>query len=376
MTGDASIGTDTLRSIEGVQGTNFNDTYDATTLRHRGLPLNVGNNGTFNQFEGLGGNDTITGNGNTRIIYSSASGRGDHQLAAGTATGDASVGTDSYHRRQQRHRLGIRRHLQRRRFRRRRRRQQQRQLQPVRRSRAATTPSPATATPASPIRQAAAAVTVDLSLGTAHGTAGGDVANVGTDTITGGVNSVQGSNFNDSLTGGGGNELFFGGNGNDTISAGGGNDQITGQAGNDTIDGGAGTDMAIYTGAPSRLHHHNPRPDGQIQVADSDSARDGTDILTNVEVLQFTDVIILLTAGTAASPVDISAIGPRRQWRRAPSERPATTTLLVGGNSLRSSDRSRRRQRHRHAGADRRLPPSTSPMSRMSSAAPAMTSSA
>jgi len=33
---------------------------------------NIGNNGNFNQFEGIGGNDTITGNGNTRIIYSSA----------------------------------------------------------------------------------------------------------------------------------------------------------------------------------------------------------------------------------------------------------------------------------------------------------------
>ena len=35
--------------------------------------LNVStSNGNFNQFEGLGGNDTITGNGNTRVIYSNA----------------------------------------------------------------------------------------------------------------------------------------------------------------------------------------------------------------------------------------------------------------------------------------------------------------
>ena len=35
VTGDASIGTDTLRSIEGIQGTNFNDIYDATRYRQR-----------------------------------------------------------------------------------------------------------------------------------------------------------------------------------------------------------------------------------------------------------------------------------------------------------------------------------------------------
>src|SRR5262249_23233062 len=56
----------------------------------------IGNNGTFNQFEGLGGNDTITGNGNTRVIYSSATAAVTVDMAAGTATGDLSVGTDSF----------------------------------------------------------------------------------------------------------------------------------------------------------------------------------------------------------------------------------------------------------------------------------------
>ena len=70
-TGDASIGTDTLRSIEGIQGTNAADTFVATGMASPGA-LNIGNNGTFNQFEGLGGDDTITGNGNTRIVYYNA----------------------------------------------------------------------------------------------------------------------------------------------------------------------------------------------------------------------------------------------------------------------------------------------------------------
>ena len=32
VVGDSQVGHDTLRSIEGVQGTNFDDTYDATNF--------------------------------------------------------------------------------------------------------------------------------------------------------------------------------------------------------------------------------------------------------------------------------------------------------------------------------------------------------
>ena len=328
-TGDASIGNDTLRSIEAIQGTNFNDSYDASTFGTAGA-LNIGNNGTFNQFEGLGGNDTIVGNGNTRVIYSSAAAGVTIHLAAGTATGDASVGTDTF--------SGV---------------------NSATGSQLADTYDATGFTDSGTFNsgtfnlfeglggndtitgngntriayaQAAAAVTVDLSLGTAHGTAGGDLANVGTDTITGGVNSVQGSNFNDTLIGGGGNELFFGGGGSDTINAGGGNDQITGQAGADTIDGGAGTDMAIYTG-PSSAYTITTLAGGQIQVADSNSARDGTDVLTNVEVLQFSDVTTLLASGTAANPIDISSMGLGANGN-ALHGTAGDDYLMVGGSSF------------------------------------------
>ncbi|MCP3391766.1 Ig-like domain-containing protein [Bradyrhizobium sp. CCGB12] len=115
VTGDASSGTDTLRSIEGIQGTNFADTYDATNFGvtgaidpATGLPYaNSGNNGTFNQFEGMGGNDVITGNGNTRLTYANATGpvtitfslngwTSSTSGASGTVTGDGSVGTDIF----------------------------------------------------------------------------------------------------------------------------------------------------------------------------------------------------------------------------------------------------------------------------------------
>ena len=81
VTGDSSIGTDTLRSIEAIQGTNFADSLRRDRIRQRRRRLNIGNNGTFNQFEGLGGNDTVTGNGNTRVILQRRGG-GDRRSGA------------------------------------------------------------------------------------------------------------------------------------------------------------------------------------------------------------------------------------------------------------------------------------------------------
>ena len=94
VTGDASVGTDTLRSIEFVRGSQFDDIYVATGFS--GSSTNAGSNGTFNEFEGMGGNDTITGNGNTRIAFYNATAGVTVDLAAGTATGDASVGNDTF----------------------------------------------------------------------------------------------------------------------------------------------------------------------------------------------------------------------------------------------------------------------------------------
>ena len=70
VTGDASVGTDTLRGVEGVRGTQFNDTYNAVGFY--GGSANAGSLGAFNNFDGQDGNDSIIGNGNTRIQYSQA----------------------------------------------------------------------------------------------------------------------------------------------------------------------------------------------------------------------------------------------------------------------------------------------------------------
>ncbi|UPJ41119.1 VCBS domain-containing protein [Bradyrhizobium sp. 40] len=307
VTGDASVGTDTLRSIEAVQGTNFNDTFNASTYG-TGTALNIGNNGTFSQFEGLGGNDAITGNGNTRVIYSSAAEAVSINMAAGTASGGASVGNDTF--------TGV---------------------NSATGSNLADTyvatgfvdtgafssgtfnlfeglggADTITGNGSTRIAytQAASGVSVDLSgaTGNAHSIAASDGAGIGVDTILGGVNSVQGSNGADIITGGSGNEFFFGGAGADTLNGGGGNDTLTGQGGNDALDGGTGTDMASFTGSRGQYTVSTNGTTGVTTVTDAQgAARDGVDTLTTIEVLQFSDATVMLTAGTALNPVDISA---------------------------------------------------------------------
>ncbi|KYG21639.1 hypothetical protein SE92_16370 [Bradyrhizobium sp. AT1] len=299
-TGDASIGNDTLRGIEGAQGTTFNDVFTATNFGavgfQNGATNNVGNNGNFNQFEGLAGNDTITGNGNTRIIYSSATDAVTVNLQAGTATGGSSIGTDTY--------VGVNSAT-------------GSSLDDTYNATGFTGVTSAGSfgtfnlfegllgndtitgngnTRVSYSQASGGGVSVDLSTGHVSGAAGADV-------ILGGVNSVQGSNQVDLLVGSSNNEFFFGGGSGDTINAGGGNDGVTGQGGDDAIDGGAGTDMAIFSGSQAQ---YTVTTSATIQVQDNVANRDGTDTLSNVEVLQFSDGILLQSSGTLGSPIDLS----------------------------------------------------------------------
>jgi len=105
VTGDAATGTDTLRSVEAVRGTAFADTFDATGFT--AFSTNAGSNGVnergaaFNEFEGMGGDDTIIGNGDTRVSYLFALAGVTADIQAGTghgtAPGDvAGVGTDTF----------------------------------------------------------------------------------------------------------------------------------------------------------------------------------------------------------------------------------------------------------------------------------------
>ena len=372
VVGDASVGSDTLRSVEAIRGTNFNDIYNAVGFS--GTSANAGSLGTFNQFEGMGGNDTITGNGNTTVEYSNAlagvtvdiaagtaqstaagdaaeigidsfsgvngsgseyddillgsnnpsgtsenftgiggndtiNGRGGFDraiysstiadrgtggitvnMAAGTVVGDASIGSDTL--------LSI---------------------EAIRGTNFndiydATGFSGTSANAGSfgtfneiegmggndtiigngntriAFYNASAGVTVNLATGTSFSTAPGDAANVGVDTISG-VNAVTGSAFADNITGDGAADILNGG------------------GGNDSIDGGGGTDLAVYSGpiAAYTISFNTPSA-GQIQVTDSVSGRDGTDTLSNIEALEFTDGTVLVSSGTSVSPINLAAL--------------------------------------------------------------------
>ena len=81
---------------------------------------------------------------------------------------------------------------------------------------------------------APAAVTVNLTTGTATGE--------GTDTLAL-MEDVLGSSSADKLTGSGGVNRLQGAGGSDTIIGQGGNDKLYGASGNDALNGGAGTDL-------------------------------------------------------------------------------------------------------------------------------------
>jgi VCBS repeat-containing protein len=85
--------------------------------------------------------------------------------------------------------------------------------------------------------QATSAVTVSLSAGTATG------GNVGTDTLVA-IETITGSNFNDTLSGDSGNNSINGGSGNDTLEGG---------LGNDTLNGGTGTNTITYQNATGAI---------------------------------------------------------------------------------------------------------------------------
>jgi Ca2+-binding RTX toxin-like protein len=88
-----------------------------------------------------------------------------------------------------------------------------------------------------------------------------------------------------------GNDVLNGTAGNDAINGYEGNDTLRGLAGNDTLDGGDGTDTAIFSGARTGYSFGYNTTNGNITVTDTDltNGNDGTDVLSGVEILTFTD---------------------------------------------------------------------------------------
>lgn len=86
-------------------------------------------------------------------------------------------------------------------------------------------------------------------------------------------------------------EVLLGTANSDKIYGYDGRDRILGDKGSDTIDGGSGIDTAVYIGSVSE---YQITTGVQVNVIDKTTNRDGTDTLTNIERLQFTDTNIAL----------------------------------------------------------------------------------
>ena len=139
---------------------------------------------------------------------------------------------------------------------------------------------------------ATSSVTVDIGAGTASWGAYHD-------TLTN-IASVNGSNFDDTLTGDNNSNGLSGNGGNDHLYGLGGDDFLNSGTGNDTLDGGAGNDWAIYgnfdngsvtTGVTVSLAISGPQNTGSF----------GIDTLISIENLQGTQFADTLTGNSGAN---------------------------------------------------------------------------
>ncbi|MDB5432691.1 MAG: pilin protein MshA [Caulobacter sp.] len=102
-------------------------------------------------------------------------------------------------------------------------------------------------------------------------------------------------NLGDRLEGLAGDDVLSGAAGDDALYGGSGADHLSGGAGSDHLDGGTGLDVAVYAVAStSATWMHNANGSWTVTAG-----ADGTDTLTHIEALRFTDRDVLLT-----QPVD------------------------------------------------------------------------
>ena len=105
------------------------------------------------------------------------------------------------------------------------------------------------------------------------------------------------------LVGGGGNDTLIGSARSDMLFGGDGNDVMTGLLGNDEIDGGSGTaNVAIFSGNKSDYSVTWRGENLSLAITDKVAGRDGTDLLSNVQILRFADGDVVLDAESNVAP--------------------------------------------------------------------------
>ena len=140
--------------------------------------------------------------------------------------------------------------------------------------------------------------------------------------LTGNVTIAQGADIENAVGGAGADSIT----GNDLANT------LRGGGGNDVINGGDGADTSLYSG-PSSAYVWGRNSDGTWTVHDQRTGSpDGTDILTNVETLQFADhtvdISIELPAALSAAILNVTRAGegerehdPRQRYRPGPARR-------------------------------------------------------
>jgi uncharacterized protein YggU (UPF0235/DUF167 family) len=106
------------------------------------------------------------------------------------------------------------------------------------------------------------------------------------------IGNSDAANFPDVLIGAITNDRIFGLAGNDTLSGQSGDDLLEGGAGNDLIDGGTGLDFAVFTQTLSQAAIVRT-----LATSMTVAVPDGTDRLTNIEMLSFADGVVQLSDG-------------------------------------------------------------------------------
>jgi hypothetical protein len=92
-----------------------------------------------------------------------------------------------------------------------------------------------------------------------------------------GINSATGARY------------LAGTNGNDVLGGTAADDTLEGDGGNDQIDGGDGTDTVVFRGPRSQYTFTQLDGGGLVVAGPAGATDDGTDTLTNIEILKFSD---------------------------------------------------------------------------------------
>ena len=136
----------------------------------------------------------------------------------------------------------------------------------------------------------------------------------GADTIDGGEGDdvILGGSGDDTLTGGAGTDIIRGGSGADTIDGGAGADILLGDSGADTIDGGEGDDIirggtgddTLTGGAGADTFVFAPG-DGSDTITDFDTDEDRINLSTFGDDISFADLTITATSDGTGSIISV-----------------------------------------------------------------------